>query len=304
MKLMRDETMGRRSAAMTGEQCGRFRLLGLPVDLVDMGGAVEHIAGYIEAWRGGDGSGQPLECGGAGRITHQVVTLNPEMVMAAQRDRELRDAILNADLVVADGAGVVWAARLSGEALRLRARVTGVDLLDACAGLAAARGYRLFLLGAAEGVAGLAAARLEARHPGLHIAGTFAGSPAPVERGDICARIREAGADIVFVAYGSPAQERWIAGARGELGAAAAVGVGGAFDFMAGRVERAPRWMRRCGLEWLYRLWREPWRWRRMLALPRFALAVLRAKTSRMRSKRSLWRLLSRRRTGQMGETE
>ncbi|MGZ3584431.1 MAG: WecB/TagA/CpsF family glycosyltransferase, partial [Ktedonobacterales bacterium] len=176
---------------------------------------------------------------------------------------------------VADGAGVVWAARLGGATLR--GRVTGIDLLDACAQVAAERGYRLFLLGAAEGVARQAAERLEARYPGLRIAGTFAGSPAAAEQGDICAHIREAGGDIVFVAYGAPAQELWIARTRGDLGAAVAIGVGGAFDFVAGRVPRAPSWMRHLGLEWLYRLWREPWRWRRMLALPRFAVAVLRA---------------------------
>lgn len=276
----------------------RFTLLGLPVDLVDMESAVERIAGHVEARRMTRKQGQPLESGGGRRTTFQVVTLNPEMVMAAQRDAALREAIVGADIVVADGAGVVWAARLGGAALR--GRVTGVDLLDSCAALAAKRGYRLFLLGAGEGVARQAAAQLEARYAGLRVAGTFGGSPAVAEQSDICARIRGAGADIVFVAYGAPAQERWIARARGDLGAAVAIGVGGAFDFLAGRVPRAPLWMRRIGMEWLYRLWREPWRWRRMLALPRFAVAVLLAQAQRLR----VWRALRRRRAEHTRETE
>ncbi|MGZ6352044.1 MAG: WecB/TagA/CpsF family glycosyltransferase [Ktedonobacterales bacterium] len=275
MKPMGNETTGMRASKVAGGQFERVMVLGLPVEVVDMGGAVERIVCWVEAGRREVEQGQPLASGDGGRTTCQVVTLNPEMVMAARHDAELREAILRADLVVADGAGVVWAARLGGAALR--GRVTGVDLLDACAQVAAERGYRLFLLGAAEGVARQAAERLEARYPGLRVTGTFAGSPAAAEQGDICARIREAGADIVFVAYGAPAQELWIARTRGDLGAAVAIGVGGAFDFVAGRVPRAPSWMRHLGLEWLYRLWREPWRWRRMLALPRFAVAVLRA---------------------------
>lgn len=278
MEPMGDEMTGMRASERAEGQAARLTVLGAPVDVVDMGEAIERIAGWVEARRKETGQGQPLESGGEQRttlqmVTLQVVTLNPEMVMAARRDAELREAIVRAELVVADGVGVVWAARLAGAALR--GRVTGVDLLDACARVAAERGFRLYLLGAGEGVARQAAERLMVRYSGLRIAGTFAGSPAMAEQSDICARIREAGADIVFVAYGAPAQERWIARTRGELGAAVAIGVGGAFDFVAGRVPRAPLWMRRLGLEWLYRLWREPWRWRRMLALPRFAGAVL-----------------------------
>jgi N-acetylglucosaminyldiphosphoundecaprenol N-acetyl-beta-D-mannosaminyltransferase len=123
-------------------------------------------------------------------------------------------------------------------------------------------------------VAEEAARRLVDRWSGLHIAGTEAGSPSPHALAGIVARVRAAHADAVFVAFGSPTQERWIAEARPALGAAVAIGVGGGLDFVAGRVPRAPDWMLRHGVEWLYRLARQPWRWRRMLALPRFALAV------------------------------
>ena len=196
------------------------------------------------------------------------------MAMAAQRDAGLREVIRAADLVLPDGIGIVWALRLRGAAVP--ERVTGVDLLNAFAALAAGRGYRVFLLGGAPGVAEAAGKTLAARHTGLVIAGTYDGSPADAAAPSILRRINASGADAVFVAFGVPEQERWIASHRHHLGALVAIGVGGAFDFLAGQVPRAPRWMRRLGLEWLYRLARQPWRWRRMRALPRFALATLR----------------------------
>lgn len=217
---------------------------------------------------------QPLQIQGGVSGTKQVVTLNPEMVMAARHDAALRQAILSADLVLPDGIGIVWALRLRGE--RVPQRVTGVDLLEAFAALAVTHGFRIFLLGAAPGVAEAAARRLVARHPGLLIVGTHAGSPDDSAAPEILSRIRASDADVVCVAFGVPAQEQWIASHRAQLGAVVALGVGGAFDFIAGRAPRAPRWMRQAGLEWLYRLVRQPWRWRRMLALPRFAVAVLR----------------------------
>jgi N-acetylglucosaminyldiphosphoundecaprenol N-acetyl-beta-D-mannosaminyltransferase len=166
----------------------------------------------------------------------------------------------------------VLAARLLG--VRLRERVTGVDLLEAFTGLAAERGFRIYLLGAPPGVARAAGEALVRRHPGLVVAGSYAGSPATEAAETILARLAAARPDALFVAFGSPAQERWLAARRGQLGAAVAIGVGGALDMLAGRVPRAPHWMRRAGLEWLYRLWRQPWRWRRMLALPHFAVLV------------------------------
>jgi N-acetylglucosaminyldiphosphoundecaprenol N-acetyl-beta-D-mannosaminyltransferase len=244
----------------------RSWLLGLPVDRVGMAAAVARLASWIEAARqAGDGAAVP---------TRQVVTLNAEMVMAARTDSALRAAIQRADLVVPDSMGVVWALRLLGSGAVAR-RVAGVDLLEAFAHVAARWGYRIFLLGGAPGVAESLGHTLRARYPGLVVAGTHAGSPQPDEAAAILQRIRSSGAEAVFVAFGVPAQEQWIATHRAELGAAVAMGVGGAYDFLTGRVPRAPVWMRRAGLEWLYRLGRQPWRWRRMTALPRFALAAL-----------------------------
>ena len=203
----------------------------------------------------------------------QLITVNPEFVMAAQSDAHFRQAINAAALVVADGVGVVWATRY------LRAatpeRITGVDTLVALAQRCASSGYRLYLLGAAPGVAEETATRLQGLAPGLQIAGTYAGSPAPAEEEAIIERVRVAQADVLCVAYGAPGQDLWIYRNLARLPVALAVGVGGAYDFISGRQRRAPRVFQRLGLEWLYRLYREPWRWRRMLALPRFALRVV-----------------------------
>jgi N-acetylglucosaminyldiphosphoundecaprenol N-acetyl-beta-D-mannosaminyltransferase len=174
--------------------------------------------------------------------------------------------------VVPDGIGLVWASRWLGRPLRQR--VSGSDLVPRLAALAAARGWSIFLLGAAPGVAGVAAAKLRAANPTLRIAGTYAGSPSPDEEEAIVARIRAAAPQMLFVAYGAPAQDLWIARNLARLGVPVAIGVGGTLDFIAGTRRRAPAWVQRVGLEWLYRLWQEPRRWRRMLALPHAAWLV------------------------------
>ncbi len=206
-------------------------------------------------------------------LCQQVVTVNPEFVMAAQHDAAFRDYINQAAIVVPDGMGVVWATRYLGQPAP--ERVTGTDILPELARLCAQKAYRLYLLGAAPGVAEIAAERLQALAPGLQIAGTYAGSPALSEENELTERISSARADILCVAYGAPAQELWIGRNRARLPVAVAMGVGGAYDFLSGRQLRAPRTMQRMGLEWLYRLYREPQRWRRMLALPQFALQVI-----------------------------
>ncbi|NLG49154.1 MAG: WecB/TagA/CpsF family glycosyltransferase [Chloroflexi bacterium] len=209
---------------------------------------------------------------------HQIATVNPEFVMRAQQDGAFHVVLEECDLSLPDGAGLLWAARLLGHPLR--ERVTGSDTVPLIARLSAARGYRLYLLGAAPGVAEQAAAVLQRDYPGLQIVGTYAGSPDPTEEDEIVARIVAASPDVLFVAYGAPRQDVWIHRNLARLGVPVCMGVGGTFDFIAGVAVRAPLWMRRAGLEWLHRLWREPWRWRRMLALPRFAWRVLRQRFS------------------------
>ena len=178
-----------------------------------------------------------------------------------------------ADLCTPDGVGVLWAARRAG--VRLKERVTGSDGIYRLCERAATQGWRVFFLGAAPGIAKRAAAELASLYPGLSIAGTFAGSPADTDWPQIRQLLVAAQVDLLFVAYGHPRQDIWIHQHREELPVAVALGIGGAFDFVAGTAPRAPLWLRRLGLEWLYRLARQPWRWRRMAALPLFALLVL-----------------------------
>jgi N-acetylglucosaminyldiphosphoundecaprenol N-acetyl-beta-D-mannosaminyltransferase len=211
-----------------------------------------------------------------GTPCRQIATVNPEFVVDAHRDPVFAAALTRADLRVADGVGILWAARRQG--VRLAERVTGSDGIYAIAAQAAAAGWRLYFLGAAPGVAERTAAILQARYPGLIVAGSYAGSPAEEEWPALRERLAAARPDVLLVAYGHPRQDLWIDRHRNELPAAVAIGVGGAFDFVAGVAQRAPVWMRRVGLEWLFRLVREPWRWRRMAKLPVFAWWVVRGR--------------------------
>lgn len=203
----------------------------------------------------------------------QIVTLNPEMVMMARRDAELAEAVEQASLVVADGVGLLLAGRLLG--LAIRERVTGVDLVPRLCSLAEQTGASVYFLGAGPHVAEGCAAAMQTRFPALRVAGCFAGSPAPDAAPAILRRLDQACPDLLLVAYGVPDEEKWIARHLNRLPVHLAMGVGGAFDFIAGVVPRAPKWMQHAGLEWLFRLVRQPWRWRRMAVLPWFLGLVL-----------------------------
>ena len=211
---------------------------------------------------------------------HHIATVNPEFVVMAQTDAEFRRVLNATALNVPDGVGLMWASRHLGTPLR--ERVTGQEMVDRIAALAAERGHRVFFLGAREGIAERAAEKLKERFERLEIAGCYAGSPAREEEDEIVARVNAANAQILFVAYGPPKQELWIARNATRLAprVAIAMGVGGTFDTLAGIVPRAPQWMRRAGFEWTYRLLREPRRFRRQLAIPYFMwLVVTRGKS-------------------------
>jgi N-acetylglucosaminyldiphosphoundecaprenol N-acetyl-beta-D-mannosaminyltransferase len=212
---------------------------------------------------------------------HHVVTVNPEFIMRAQWDDAFRAVLNYADLALPDGVGILWAARWLYGPGHVPERITGVDTVERMAALAADQGWRLFLLGAAEGVAARAAQMLCQRYPHLRVVGVYAGSPADTEANTIIAKVNDANTDILFVAYGAPVQDLWIARHRERLRVRLAMGVGGAFDFISGVVCRAPVWVQRLGLEWFYRLIHQPWRWRRMLVLPKFALRVILLKWQR-----------------------
>ena len=234
------------------------RILGIPIHAITTAETLAWIEQAIQA-----------------RAPQQICTANPEFLMAAQHDREFAEVLRRADLVLPDGVGLLWAARWLGAALP--ERVAGSDLIYRIGGRAAQNGWRLYFLGAGEGVAQKTAETLQARYPGLTISGTFGGSPRIEEEEAIVARVKAARPDLLLVAYGAPAQDRWIARNKARLGAPVSLGVGGAFDFVAGAARRAPAWMRRAGVEWLHRLWRQPWRVKRIFtAVVLFPLAVLR----------------------------
>jgi N-acetylglucosaminyldiphosphoundecaprenol N-acetyl-beta-D-mannosaminyltransferase len=235
------------------------RVLGVRVDCLDMDAALRRIEALVDA---------------GGR--HLVATVNPEFVMRANEDREFARVLESADLCLADGTGVVWAARRQGCAIN--APVTGVDLIPPLAALCARRGFRLFLLGAAPGVAAELASKLSTENPGLEV-GAHSGSPEPDDDDETLHRLAEERPRLILVAYGAPKQEMWIDRVGPRFEAAVAIGVGGAFDYLTGRVPRAPVWMRRAGLEWLFRLGTQPWRIRRMAVLPAYAMRVLTARS-------------------------
>src|ERR1700693_2169962 len=205
---------------------------------------------------------------------HLIATVNPEFIMRARRDPEFAQVLESADLCLADGTGVAGAARRRG--CSMSGPVAGTDLISPLAALCAKRGFRLFLLGAAPGVAAELAARLRTTYPQLEVA-AHPGSPDPSSDEETLKLIRAHRTQVLLVAFGAPKQELWIDRVKDGLGAVVGMGVGGAFDYLTGRVARAPMWMRRAGLEWLYRLIHQPWRVRRMAVLPVYAIKVLSA---------------------------
>lgn len=209
---------------------------------------------------------------------HQLTTTNPEFVIEAQHDEEIRRIINQAALSLPDGIGLLKAARFLG-AGSLPERVAGSDLTIRLAELSQQKGYRIFFLGARPGVAEQAIAKLKQRYPKMQVAGFYAGSPALEENESIIQRILPTRPDILLVAYGHPRQDKWIARNLDRLGVPVCIGVGGSFDFIAGTARRAPLWLRRLGLEWLHRLITQPQRWRRIWnAVPYFSWLVLQSR--------------------------
>jgi N-acetylglucosaminyldiphosphoundecaprenol N-acetyl-beta-D-mannosaminyltransferase len=246
---------------------GRLTIGGVPVDRVTFAGALDRIEALVAAGQGG-----------------AVYTPNVDHVVIAQRNPAFAAAYRAVDLSLADGMPILWSASLLGEPVP--EKVSGSDLIVPLAERAAARGWRVFLIGGAPGVAEEAAAAFRRQLPGIQIVGTAApridatgDEPGGASLDLLCAERP----DLVLVAFGAPKQELWIHRHRARLGAAVCVGIGASLDFVAGRVQRAPRWISRSGLEWAYRLGREPRRlWRRYLVDdPRFARILWRELRSR-----------------------
>lgn len=226
----------------------RIDILGVKISKVSYISAIEIVEGFLV-----DGE------------KHYIVTPNPEFVVLAQSDREFREILNRADLAIPDGVG-----------LRMGTRVTGTDLMIRLCELASQRGYSVFLLGGEGGVAEEAAKRLKKQFANLNIVGTY--------EGDFPEGIKTA--DFLFVAYGAPKQEKWIAQNLSKIPVRVAMGVGGAFDFIAGKKKRAPLVLRRLGFEWLWRLIQEPQRLPRILnATIKFPFLVFLHKLSQTHAK-------------------
>jgi N-acetylglucosaminyldiphosphoundecaprenol N-acetyl-beta-D-mannosaminyltransferase len=238
----------------------RVDVLGLGVDRVDMTQALARCEELIRV----------------GGVSHYVA-VNVAKVIAARTDRRLREIVHEAALVSADGQPIVWASRLLGDPLP--ERVAGIDLMEALLELAEERGYGVFIVGARDDVLRRAVERLRERHRRLRIVGHRDGYFPDSESDAICAEIRRTRPHILFVAMSSPRKDYWVADHAQELEVPLILGVGGSIDVIAGETRRAPRWMRRAGLEWLFRLVQEPRRlWRRYFTTnARFGLLLVRA---------------------------
>lgn len=235
----------------------RTRILGVPVDMVTGPEAMEIFIGLMDA------KGCSL-----------IVTPNSEIVLSASSDAGLRSLIESADLIIPDGAGLVYASKILNNPLE--ERVTGIDFLSDILAYLQESGKSAYLLGSKPGVAGLAAGNMNIKYPGLKIAGTHHGYFDASDEAAIVEDVNSSGAEFLCAALGSPKQEKFIYGHREEfLNIKAAMGVGGSLDVWSGALKRAPEFYRRHGLEWLYRVLQEPARYKRALKLPVFMMKVI-----------------------------
>lgn len=231
-------------------------ILGVKVSMLTIPEAVDCIMGMLETDK-----------------THAVFTPNSEIVMNAYKDEEFKSLLNSADLLTADGIGLVYASRIVKKPIK--ERCAGFDIAMGLMPRLAESGKKLFLFGSKPGTAERAAKILEERHPGLTVAGCRNGYFKPEETPSIVEEINASGADIVFVCLGAPAQEKWINSNKDKLNAKVLMGLGGSLDAVTGDMPRAPEWWCNHGVEWLYRLLKQPKRFFRMMSLPKFGLTVL-----------------------------
>ncbi len=210
------------------------------------------------------------------REPHQIITANPIMVMSAVDSPAYLELLQAADLVVPDGAGIVWAANYVGNPVA--ERVAGFDLLHRLMQLGEPKGWKVYLLGASTEMIEAAASSLKRQYPALQLVGYRDGYFQADEDAAVIANIREHDPDILLIGRSADKQEPWIAHYKQQLGVPVIMGVGGSFDVLSGKLKRAPGIFQKLRLEWFYRLLQEPWRYKRMLVLPKFAMKVIREK--------------------------
>jgi N-acetylglucosaminyldiphosphoundecaprenol N-acetyl-beta-D-mannosaminyltransferase len=249
----------------------KIKILGVGFDNLTLDEAKERFLGFLAGFEASNESKTPNE-------PAMVFTPNPEMVMLARKDADFGDLLNRADLVIPDGVGIVLASYLVGRKAAknpIKQRVAGFDLAMAVLEATAATGTKWFFLGAAPGVAEEAKATMQARFEGLNVVGTHHGYFKESEEEAVVSQIAASGADAVFVGLGFPRQERFIDRYKERLGAKALMGVGGSLDVMSGKAKRAPKFFQKIGLEWFYRLCRQPSRIWRQRVLLKFALIVV-----------------------------
>lgn len=237
----------------------KVEILGVKVDSVTMEEATRTACGFIE-----------------GKTPKMIATANAEMIMNAVSDEELFKILNEADLVVPDGAGTVWAANYLG--CEMKERVAGYDLAQSLMALSVKFGFKIYFFGSAPTVAEKAKAKAEELYPGIKIVGFHDGFFDGEEEKKIISDIKEKKPDILLVALGVPKQEKWISNHKEELGVPLSIGVGGTLDVMAGVMKRAPLWMQKAKLEWLFRGILQPTRAMRLMALPKFVINVINSK--------------------------
>lgn len=234
-------------------------ILGLPIENVTMEEAVNDVYGFF-----------------AVRESKMVVTPNAEILQMFDGRPEVREALLAADYVVPDGVGVLMAAKRLGTPLK--EKVAGIELGIHLLERSAKEGKRVFFLGAKPGVALAAKTELEKKLPEIQIVGVQDGYYKPEDEPAVIARINELDVDMLFVCLGAPKQELWMASHKKDLKVGVMLGLGGTLDVLANTLKRAPRWMIKMRIEWLYRIVKEPWRIRRVASLPRFLLSIKKEK--------------------------
>ncbi len=234
----------------------RAEILGVKVDAVTMAQAVESVEKLIAAQK-----------------NSIVATVNAEMLLRATQDDAFKKILNAAELVVPDGAGAVWAARHLG--YEMPERVAGFDLVQELMKIAPSKGYKFFLFGASPGIADKAKLKARELYPRIEIVGTRNGYFTAADEPEIISQIKNSKPDILLAALGVPKQEKWLSAHKDELNIPVSIGVGGTFDVMAGVVKRAPLWMQRAKLEWLYRAMLQPSRAGRLVALPKFVWKVI-----------------------------
>ncbi len=239
-------------------------VLGVPIDKVNRKEALDKAIDFIE-----------------NSENKVIYTPNSEIVMDANENKDLLNAIKEADMVIPDGIGLVLASKVIKKPLN--ERVTGIDLMESILSYCHEKGKSIYIIGGKPGVSEKAGMEIKEKYPNIQVVGTYhgyfkglhIGCPGHEEEVAVLKKINDLKPDVLFVAFGAPKQELWIQEYKKELNVKLLMGVGGSVDVYAGNVKRAPEIYQKLGLEWFYRLIKEPWRYKRMMALPKFVIEVI-----------------------------